>query len=84
MTERVRYRVLATGQAADYVVETQAARGQRWVRRGMVSRFGAGTWGALGDGADAWTRYRRTRGEAVADMLAGLTFRAYEQLAGAR
>ena len=40
----------------------------------MVSRFGAGTWAALGSDAWAWTEYRATRGEAVRDMLAGRTF----------
>jgi len=53
------------------------------VRRGILCRVGdanprhAPVWRALGDEADAWTLERRTRKEAVADLLAGITFQHY-------
>lgn len=83
--KRVRYQVAGTvSNGADYTVTTQDTPRARWHKVGMVSRFGAGSgaqWAALGAGADAWTRYRHTRDEAVADMLAGLTFRSFEHMA---
>jgi hypothetical protein len=75
---RVRYsrRPGQDADGRDYEVRTQERPRARWVRRGLVSGFGArnSQWAALGDDAPAWTRYRATRAAAVADMLAGRTF----------
>lgn len=79
---KIRYRREASrgGNARDYQVRTQEAPRGRWVYRGIVSGFGSGPtdWAALGDGAAAWTAYRPTRSAAVADMLAGRTFKDSE------
>jgi hypothetical protein len=72
---RVRYHRTGTEPSVrDYAVQTQDRPRGRWVTAGMVSRFGAGTWAALGTDAHAWTAYRTTRGHAVSDMLAGRTW----------
>jgi hypothetical protein len=47
------------------------------VRYQLTTTKEGADWAALGATAEAWTCYRRTRGEAVADMLAGLTFRSW-------
>lgn len=73
---KVRYSRRPAGQdrsLRDYDVRTQDKPRARWVHRGLVSSYGP-EWAALGDGACAWTCYRATRAEAVADMLAGRTF----------
>lgn len=59
----------------DYTVLTQDKPRGRWKVAGWVSGFGPGPggWAALGDGANAWTAFRPSRGEAVRDMLAGRT-----------
>ena len=67
----------------EYAVQTRAGKGARWTCAGRVARFlspgvaVAPDWAALGVGASAWTPYRRTRSAAVADMLAGVTYRTY-------
>ena len=72
---RVRYhRHPVPADVRDYDVQVQDKPRGRWLAAGMVSRFSAGTWAALGTDAFAWTAYRATRGEAVRDMLAGRTF----------
>lgn len=83
--QQLRFRPIGRGATVEYAVETRGGKGQRWCYRGRVMRCGGGyyagdgvaQWAALGTDADAWTSYRRTRGEAVADMLAGVTFKTY-------
>jgi hypothetical protein len=72
---RIRYRLRPATAAGvpDYDVLTQERPRARWHQAGMVSRYGR-SWAALGTDASAWTRYRATRSQAVADMLAGRTF----------
>ena len=72
---KIRYRRTGSNPAVrDYMVQTQDRPRGRWATAGMVSRFGPGTWAALGADACAWTSYRASRAEAVRDMLAGRTF----------
>lgn len=66
-TATAKIRFTPTSYANTYAVERR--QGQVTVCLGRVSRFG-NTWAALGLGLPAWTQYRRTRWEAVADMLA--------------
>lgn len=74
MKIRYRLRPATAPEVRDYDVLTQERPRARWQQAGMVSRFGDGSWAALGTDASAWTRYRARRGQAVADMLAGRTF----------
>lgn len=82
MTQRIKF-TASTELTDAYDVMVQDKPRARWQRAGIVARYGSRpvitpTWAALGANADAWSPMRRTRSEAVADMLAGVTFRTYQ------
>lgn len=60
----------ATGEVLFHVMRGDEALG-------FVGRTRTGQWHALGAEEAAWTPFRRTRREAVADMLAGVTVLNY-------
>jgi hypothetical protein len=78
-TARVRHHFIeaatwptSRGTARDYVVEVR--QGQVRYSLGRISGGGGGQWNALAIGADAWSRWHRTRTAALAALQARETF----------
>jgi len=69
------YRIGPRSTFRDYVVELR--QGRRCWSVGRISgsvRNGRGAWNGLPIGADAWTRWHRTRADALAALQARETF----------
>ncbi len=80
---RIRFRRHEDGKREYDVLVQDQPRG-RWQEAGRVSGLGEPPgWIALGKNADAWTEWKSTRGAAVADMVAGRTFRTAREEAAA-